>query len=121
MNQKKTILIVDDDVDLLENTAFLIKSSGYDVITAQNGSEAVQKYKEMNPNLVLMDVRMPIMDGYDAFFKIKQYDSQAKVILITAYAQDEQKLLKAKNLNLIDAISKPYTIEQLEDAISKNS
>ena len=121
MNQKKTILIVDDDVDLLENTAFLIKSSGYDVVIAQNGSEAVQKYKETNPNLVLMDIRMPIMDGYDAFFKIKQHDSEAKIIFITAYTQDEQKLLKAKKLNLIDTISKPYTIEQLEKAISKHS
>ena len=48
MSQKKTILIVDDDVDLLENTSFLIKSSGYDVIMAQNGAEAVQKYKELH-------------------------------------------------------------------------
>jgi len=119
LSQKKSILIVDDDVDLLENTAFLIKSAGYDVLTAENGSVAVQKYRETHPNLVLMDVRMPIMDGYDAFFKIKQHDSEAKVILITAYAQDEQKLLKAKSLNLLDTISKPYTIEQLEDSIAK--
>lgn len=120
MDKKKIVLIVDDDVDLLENTVFLIKSAGYDVVMAQNGVEAVQKYKETNPNLVLMDVRMPIMDGYDAFFKINQYDPNAKVILITAYAHDEKKHTKAKSLNLIDTISKPYTIEQLEDIISKN-
>jgi len=120
MEQKKIILIVDDDVDLLENTVFLIKSAGYDVIMAQNGADAVQKYKETCPNLVLMDIRMPIMDGYDAFFKIKQFDTNAKVILITAYAHDEKKHDKAKSLNLIDTISKPYTIEQLEDIISKN-
>jgi len=121
MNQKKTILIVDDDVDLLENTSFLIKSIGYDVIMAQNGVDAVQKYKETTPNLVLMDVRMPLMDGYDAFFKIKQFDANSKVILITAYAQDEKKHLKAKSLGLLDTISKPYNIEQLENAISKHS
>ncbi|MFB5606456.1 MAG: response regulator [Nitrosarchaeum sp.] len=121
MNSKKTILIVDDDIDLLENTAFLIKSTGYDVVTAQNGLDAVQKYKEISPSLVLMDVRMPVMDGYDAFFKIKQFDSNAKVILITAYAQDEKKQLKAQSLNLITTISKPYSIEHLEDAISKYS
>jgi len=121
MSQKKVILIVDDDVDLLENTVFLIKSAGYDVVMAQNGAEAVQKYKETSPNLVLMDVRMPVLDGYDAFFKIKQFDSDAKVVLITAYAHDEKKHLKAKSLNLIDTISKPYTIEKLEDIISKYS
>ena len=119
MSQKKIILIVDDDVDLLENTAFLIKSAGYDVIMAQNGVDAVHKYKETSPNIVLMDIRMPILDGYDAFFKIKQFDSNAKVILITAYDHDEKKHLKAKSLNLLDTISKPYTIERLEDAIAK--
>jgi len=119
MIQKDVILIVDDDFDLLENTAFLIKSMGYEVIMAQNGLEAVEKYKEIKPNLVLMDVRMPIMDGYDAFFKIKQFDSNAKVILITAYAQDEKKYLKAKNLGLVDTISKPYSIEFLEEVILK--
>jgi len=96
MEQKNIILIVDDDVDLLENTVFLIKSAGYDVVMAQNGVDAVQKYKETSPNLVLMDVRMPIMDGYDAFFKIKQFDINAKVILITAYAHDEKNMPKQK-------------------------
>jgi two-component system chemotaxis response regulator CheY len=120
MKQNKIILIVDDDIDLLENTAFLINSAGYDVVTAQNGIDAIQKYKEIIPHLVLMDVRMPMIDGYDAFFKINQFDNKAKVILITAYAQDDEKHLKAKSLGLIGTISKPYSIEQLEDVISKN-
>jgi len=115
----KTILLVDDDVDLLENTAFMIKSTGCEIITAENGIDAVERYKEVKPSLVIMDIKMPKMDGYDAFFKIKQYDSDAKVILITAYTPDEKKHLKAKSLNLITTISKPYTFEQIEDLVSK--
>ena len=119
MSTNKTVLIVDDDTDLLENTAFMVKGMGYDVVTAENGLEAVEKYKEIKPNLTIMDIRMPKMDGYDAFFKIKQFDSNAKAILITAYTFDEKKHLKAKSMGLITSITKPYTIEVLEELINK--
>jgi two-component system, chemotaxis family, chemotaxis protein CheY len=115
----KTVLLVDDDSDLLENTAFMIKSVGYEVITATNGFEAVEKYKEIRPSLVIMDIKMPKMDGYDAFFKIKQIDADAKLVLITAYTLDEKKHLKAKSMNLITTINKPYTFEQIEDLVDK--
>jgi two-component system chemotaxis response regulator CheY len=119
MKMTKTVLLVDDDTDLLENTAFMIKSTGCDVITAENGVEAVEKYKEISPSLVIMDIKMPKMDGYDAFFKIKQFDDGAKVILITAYNLDEKKHLKAKSMNLITTINKPYSFEQIEELVNK--
>jgi two-component system chemotaxis response regulator CheY len=119
MSTKKTILLVDDDIDLLENTAFMVKSMGCDVITAENGIDAVEKYKEIKPSLVIMDIRMPKMDGYEAYFKIKQFDSDAKIILITAYTLDEKKHLKAKSMALVGTISKPYTFEQIEEVVSK--
>lgn len=115
----KVILIVDDDVDLLENTAFMIRGMGHDVFTAKDGDEAVTKYQDVSPDLTFMDIRMPKMDGYDAFFKIKQHDPNAKVILITAYNQDEKKHLKAKSLSLIDTINKPYSFETLEQLIGR--
>jgi len=118
---RKTILIVDDDVDLLENTAFMIKGMGYDVFTARDGTEGITKYKDLRPNLTFMDIRMPKLDGYDAFFKIKQHDPTAKVIFITAYNQDEKKYSKAKSMGLVDAIPKPYSFEILEELINKYS
>ena len=118
MSSKKTILLVDDDVDLLENTAYMIKSMGYDVVTAEDGQDAVSKYKEITPDLTIMDVKMPKMDGFDAFFKIKQHDSEAKVVLITAYAIDEKKHLKAKGMSLLTTINKPYSFEQLEEVVT---
>lgn len=119
MSNIKVILLVDDDIDLLENTAFMIKGMGFNVFTAKDGDEAVQKYKDIKPNLTLMDIRMPKMDGYDAFFKIKQFDDNAKAILVTAYNQDEKKHLQAKSRGLLETISKPYSIETLESIISK--
>jgi len=115
---KKTILLVDDDVDLLENTAYMIKSMGYDVITAEDGQDAVSKYKEISPDLTIMDVKMPKMDGFDAFFKIKQFDPESKVVLITAFSIDEKKHLKAKSMNLIATINKPYSFEKLEEVVT---
>lgn len=119
MDYRKIILLVDDDVDLLENTAFMIKGMGHDVFTARDGEDGISKYKDVKPNLTFMDIRMPKMDGYDAFFKIKQIDPAAKVVLITAYNQDEKKYLKAKSLSLLDSISKPYSFETLEGIINK--
>lgn len=118
---RKTILIVDDDIDLLENTAFMIKDMGHDVFTARDGDEGVRRYKDVNPNLTFMDVRMPKMDGYDAFFKIKQHDPVAKIILVTAYNQDEKKYLKAKSMSLVESISKPYSFDMLEELINKHA
>jgi len=119
MPEKKIILLVDDDVDLLENTSFMIQSMNYDVIAANDGDEAVSKYKEMRPDLTIMDIRMPKMDGYEAFYKIKQYDANAKIVLISAYYVDEEKHQKAKAMSLLDIISKPYTFETIEDTIKK--
>ena len=98
----------------------MVKSMGFDVITAENGLQAIEKYKEIKPNLVIMDIRMPKMDGYEAFFKIKQFDQNAKVILITAYTLDEKKHLKAKSMSLITTINKPYSFELLEEIVNKH-
>ncbi|QLH06826.1 response regulator [Nitrosopumilus ureiphilus] len=119
MSLKKTILLVDDDIDLLENTSYMVRSMGYDVVTAEDGQDAVSKYKDVRPNLTIMDIKMPKMDGFDAFFKMKQFDPEANVILITAFSMDEKKHLKAKSMSLITTIHKPYSFEQLEEIVGQ--
>lgn len=112
-------MIVDDDVPLLENTAYMIETLGYDVVTAKDGMEAVDVYKSAQPSMTFMDVKMPRQDGFDAFFKIKEFDPEAKVVLITAYNMDEKKHLKAKSMNLLETIEKPYDLEKLEATLAK--
>ncbi|MDH3191599.1 MAG: response regulator [Nitrosopumilus sp.] len=119
MSTGKTVLLVDDDIDLLENTAYMIKSMGYDVVTAEDGQDAFLKYKDIHPDLTIMDVKMPKMDGFDSFFKMKQFDPEAKVVLITAFSIDEKKHLKAKSMSLITTMAKPYSFEQLEEIVTK--
>lgn len=119
MTFTRPILIVDDDVPLLENTAYMIETLGHEVVTAKDGVEAVDVYKSTKPSLTFMDVKMPKQDGFDAFFKIKEFDKDAKVVLITAYHVDEKKHLKAQSLSLLETIEKPYDVERLEETINK--
>jgi two-component system chemotaxis response regulator CheY len=119
LGSNNLILIVDDDLPLLENTAYLIETLGHEVVTAQDGVEAVEVYKSARPSLTFMDVKMPKQDGFDAFFKIKEFDPDAKVVLITAYHVDEKKFLKAKSMNLLESIEKPYDVDKLEEIIDK--
>ncbi|AFS80353.1 response regulator receiver protein [Candidatus Nitrosopumilus koreensis AR1] len=119
MTTNKLILIVDDDIPLLENTAYMIETLGYDVVTAKDGMEAVDVYRSAQPSMTFMDVKMPKQDGFDAFFKIKEFDPDAKVVLITAYNMDEKKHLKAKSMNLLETIEKPYDMEKLETTLDK--
>ena len=94
-------------------------SEGYDIIPAKNGQEAVTKYRENKPDIVLMDIKMPVMDGYEAFFKIKEYDPKAKVVFITAFSVEDKKYQAARNQALLDIIRKPFSLEDLERLIEK--
>lgn len=113
------ILFVDDDADLLGLNAFMLKNLGYKVVTAKDGEEAVAKFKEISPSITIMDIKMPKMDGFDAFFRMKKINPDAKIVLISAYTIDEKKLLKAKSQSLLDLINKPYDFEVLENLIKK--
>mgnify|MGYP002624667938 CR=1 FL=1 len=113
------ILFVDDDNDLLGITVFMLRDLNYEVISATNGEDAVKKKKKNLPDITIMDIKMPKMDGFDAFFRIKKVNPDAKIILISAYGIDEKKLLKAKSMGLLGMIKKPYEFETLEDLIKK--
>ena len=116
---KKIILIADDDLDVLESTQYMMLEEGYDVITAHNGEEAINAYKIHNPGIVFLDIRMPIMDGYEAFFSIKKYDSNAKIVFITAFSVDNEKAGKAKAIGLLDLLHKPIEFKKITKIIEK--
>lgn len=115
----KTVLIVDDDSMILETLQYLLLNEGYDAIIAKNGQEAIEKYKETNPAIVLMDIKMPIMNGFDAFFKIKDLDKDARVILTSAYAIDDGDYQHAKKLGLAGLLPKPFTIDKIVKMMKK--
>ncbi|MCA9811817.1 MAG: response regulator [Nitrosarchaeum sp.] len=119
MEKNKTILIADDDLDVLESTQYMLLDEGYEVITAHNGAEAVDMYKRHNPDIVFLDIRMPVLNGYEAFFDIKKYDSNAKIIFITAFSIDSKKTEKTRDEGLLELLHKPIEFNQIIKIIQK--
>lgn len=114
--QKISILVAEDhdsNYHLIES----ILKKDYNLIHAWNGEEAVNLFKEHNPQLILMDINMPVMDGYEATKEIRKYSRQVPIIAVTAfaYASDEQRVME----NGFDAyMPKPINANQLKGQIS---
>lgn len=87
MEAKLNILIVDDNTSLCKTMSFILGRKGYDVTIANDGFEAIQRVKEGNFDIIFMDIKMPQMDGVEAYRGIKKIRS-AVVVMMTAYAVD---------------------------------
>lgn len=111
------VLVVDDQpgVRLLFKTVF--KEAGYEVITAGNGLDAVRQVEKKAPPLVLMDVRMPGMDGFAAMVRMLKIDPGIQVILMTAYT-DESLLQRAITHGAVDCLVKPLDVYRLVEQVN---
>jgi two-component system response regulator HydG len=118
MNDELTILIVDDNEDLLETFALILKRRGFCVETAGNGVTAVDKFKEQSYDVTLMDIVMPEMNGVEAFRRIKELQPGAPIILMTAYS-DEELVQIARDEGIHHIIHKPIKIDQLIELINE--
>ena len=112
------ILIVDDSRTSRRIMRTLLTESGYEVVEAENGEIGVQKYKEEAPKMVTMDITMPVMDGLEALKAIREYDSSAKVVMVTAAGQ-ESKVMEAVKLGATEFITKPFEKEKIIDTVKK--
>lgn len=89
MDEKKIkVLVVDDESDFRQLMVFWLQSKGYSVLSAADGETGVKMAKEDNPDIILMDLRMPNMDGVETISKIREFDKDTPVIIITAYTDD---------------------------------
>jgi DNA-binding response OmpR family regulator len=110
------VLVVDDDhatVDLLQE--FLV-AKGYEVLTAGDGAEALQKVKKERPQMILLDIRMPKLDGLKVLEQLRQIDQEVGVIMITAVTEEETGR-KAMELGAFDYIVKPLDLPYLEQSL----
>ena len=117
----KTVLVVEDDVDLLGIYKEILELHEFDVDTAVNGEEGVQKFIDCKPSLVIMDGDMPILDGYQAFKQIKEIDVNANVVIVTGFSEFEPKSQEAIKDGLIKVISKPLGVDELLELAKKYS
>lgn len=114
----RKILIVDDAEFLRVRISKMLAGEGFEVIQAENGAKAVSSYQVDKPDLVLMDITMPEMDGLTALKHIRAGDPKAKVIMLTALGQ-ESVVLEAVKSGARDFIVKPFDRDRVMSAINK--
>ncbi len=115
----KRVLVVDDAIFMRMKLKDILEKNGFEVVAeAQNGLEAIEKYKAEKPDLVTMDITMPEMDGITALKEIKKIDSNAKVIMCSAMGQ-QSMVMEAIQSGAIDFIVKPFDVDRVSQSLSK--
>ena len=115
----KNILICDDAAFMRMMIKDILTKNGYNVAgEAENGVKAVEKYNELKPDLVLMDITMPEMDGIQALKKIKEADSSALVIMCSAMGQ-QAMVIESIQAGAKDFIVKPFQADKVIEAVKK--
>jgi two-component system chemotaxis response regulator CheY len=108
-----TVLIVDDSKTSRSMLRNILTENGYEVVDeAVNGQEGYEKYCELKPEFVTLDITMPIMDGIEALVKIKEANPDAKVIMVTAAGQ-KGKMIEAIKLGASEFVTKPFETKQI--------
>jgi CheY-like chemotaxis protein len=113
----KTILVAEDEESNFELVRIVLQKR-YHLVRARNGIQAVTKSEEEKPDLILMDIRMPEMDGLDATRIIKEVNSNTPIIALSAYAFEEN-IREAKAAGCDDFLAKPFRVEDLIEIIKK--
>lgn len=113
------ILIVDDSRTSRKILKGILEGEGYEVIgEATNGQEGYERYGELKPDVVTMDITMPVLDGIEALKKIKGEYPDAKVVMVTAAGQ-KTKMVEAVQSGASEFVSKPFEPDQLKMIIDK--
>lgn len=110
------ILIVDDQAGVRYLLDIVIREAGHRVHTAQNGLEAVEFARSIRPDLVFMDVRMPLMGGLEALGKIKAISPETDVIIMTAYGS-EDTVSQAMENGALCCIAKPFDVDEIKELL----
>ncbi len=113
------ILVIDDSRTSRKVLRNILEEKGHEIIgEAVNGEEGFKLFKELQPDLVTLDITMPVLDGIEALELIMDYNKEAKVIMVTAAGQ-KKKMVEALKFGASEFISKPFEPEQIITIISK--
>jgi DNA-binding response OmpR family regulator len=115
---KRSVLIVDDEPNIVLSLEFLLKQAGYEVRVARNGEEAVKAVSERAPDLVVLDVMMPTLDGYHVCETIRADPKMrsVRILMLTAKSRDVERE-KALALGADDYITKPFSTRELVERV----
>ena len=114
MPDGKKILIVDDEQDIVETLKFILEAHGYNCFCAYNGEDGLNKAKEIMPDLIILDVMMPKINGYK-ISRLLKYDNKYKnipIIMVTARSQEQDKLI-GEETGVNEYLTKPFELDQI--------
>ena len=115
---QKTILVADDDASIRSLLKQLLADEGFAVIEASTGVEVVDKVKESSPDLVIMDVRMPELDGIEALSRVKATNPKTAVLIMTAFGSSNAAI-RAMELGAFDYITKPFELDKISHTVKR--
>ena len=107
-----TVLVVDDEADIREVVTLSLEDAGYQVVTAGDGSQGLETCRQVHPQIVLTDVRMPNMDGIALLEAVKAFDAAIEVIVVTAYGEMDMAIAALRR-DASDFLTKPVNHEAL--------
>ena len=115
------ILVVDDEPTIVRLMEFILARQGHEMIVAVNGEEALEKIKSQHPDLVLLDIMMPRIDGYEVAQRLRADPATAElpIIMLSAKAQDED-IRKGVEVGVDEYITKPFTPDHLVQVVAKH-
>jgi two-component system response regulator AtoC len=115
---QKTLLVADDDASIRSLLKQLLSDEGFNVLEASTGIEVVDKVKESSPDLVIMDVRMPELDGIEALSRIKASNPKTSVLIMTAFGSSNAAI-RAMELGAFDYITKPFELDRITHTVKR--
>lgn len=114
----KKVLIVDDEVDIIEILQFVLEANGYECVTAMDGEEGLKLAREISPDLIILDVMMPKINGYK-ISRLLKYDNKYKdipILMITARSQEEDKII-GEETGANEYITKPFNVDYVIEKV----
>jgi len=118
--EEKKILVVDDEVDLVKTIQFSLEAEGYKVLVSYNGEDALNQSRKENPDLILLDIMLPKLDGYKVC-RLLKFDEQYKhipILMLTAKTQQKDRLLGMET-GADEYITKPFDMDELMEKVKK--
>lgn len=109
---KQTVLIVDDEPDILETVDFALRQNNYNVVSCMDGVMALKLYQQHKPDLVILDVMMPDLNGFEVCARIREFDNRTPILMLTA-KNAEMDVVEGLNLGAHDYIPKPVRLREL--------
>ena len=112
MGDKTKLLIIEDDADLVKALELYFSRAGYEVVTAANGLEGLQVLYKERPDIVILDIAMPKLDGWEVCRRIREL-SQVPIVILTARVQEDERV-KGLKLGADDYVVKPFSLKELD-------